>query len=203
MRQLVAVDELRVAEDARRLAEEFPHRRHVLAHLRYELRKGFEGAEGVVVGFRKELHPSRTGKVPEGLQHVLPVLAALVQEHAGEGVGNAEIRIRLQQFQHQPVRGQVALLRHLAEHRAVLVPVEVLRLPAADIPDPQVAEAVGLVDLEVERDQRGHGSGGRRGERNPRNPKKPRKPRNLLSLDSLESFRQMLHCRTIGMFMNG
>src|SRR3989338_7761829 len=108
----------------------------MLAYLQDEFFGRLDACEAVVIGFREKLDSAGLGEAPEGLQNVRSPFAALIEERAGDGIRNGEIRMRLQEFQHESVCWEVALLGHFPEHRPVLLVVEIPRLAHADFRDP-------------------------------------------------------------------
>jgi hypothetical protein len=148
--EVVVVDQLRVAEDARFLAEEFLDALAVKFDLGAEFFAGVEEGEGVVIGFVEELDAAGLVQFMETVEDFGSGFGELFEGDAGDREGDAEAAVVLPDVvQKHPIGGEVALLSDLFDQLGVLEVVEIMLICVEDaVP----SESEGLVDLEVKAD---------------------------------------------------
>jgi hypothetical protein len=145
-RQVVVVDQLRVAEDPRLLSEQLPHQPPVRVDLAAELLARVQERERVVVRLAEELDAAGVAQPLKALEHLRRRLADLLQRGAGDRERDAEAALVLADgVEQRLVGGEVAGAGHLATQLGVLRLVEVVTVGVENaIP----AEPERLVDLE-------------------------------------------------------
>ncbi len=155
--ELIAHDELGVAEDAGRLPEPAGDRLAMQRHLLLELLEVCESREAVGVGLREQLDASSVHQQLELLQRLGGVVRQLVDERPGQGQRDLEAPPRVaHQLPQQSDGGHVALVRDAADDGAVARVVEEVGI-RADVEQASLLEAVRLMNLVVDADVR-HGS---------------------------------------------
>ena len=148
--ELVRVDELGVAEDLRRHAEDLLHALLVEVDLRVELRAGEEERERVVARLADEFARARVDEALQRVDDIGRPQLELRERRARDRVRAAEALVMpLHEVEHHRRRGAIALVRDLAHDPLVRLVVEVERIGREDRVAPQ---PVGLVELEVEAD---------------------------------------------------
>ena len=152
---VVSVDEFRVPEGPRHLAEERPDLAPVKGDLPPELLLGKERGQGVVPGPAQKLHAARVGKPPKALQERLPPIFQLFKKHARDGAGNPEAAtVAPDEPEQGRVDRQVALHRPALEDPAALLLVEIiLRMP--DVEEAVLLQPKRQVGMETQ-NNRGH-----------------------------------------------
>ena len=120
-----------------------------------ELGFGAQRSQGVVIGFGQELDAAGGGQRLEAVENLRAEALELVQGGAGNGIGNLEFALMfLDEFQHELVHREIALLRDTACNRAVGEVIIVMGI-LADIEKSVQAQPHGLMDLEIQTDALG------------------------------------------------
>ena len=149
IRDIVVVDELRVAEGRGRDVEVFLHEAVVLIDLGPELVHGEEKGQGMGVGLGKHFHAARVHELLEALEHVRRELHHLIDEDAGEGEAHLEGAVMpLYLAVEKVVHGQVALLGHLAHDGTVRL-VILVNMVVTNVEEGIMTQTVRLMDLEI------------------------------------------------------
>ena len=147
---MVGVDELGVAEDLGGLTEVLLDQVSVHVDLVIELVLGVEEREGVVVGLGDELAATGLGELDEEIEDIGGELLPLLDDGAGDGVGDAEVAlVSFDEIKHELGGRSVALVGDLLGDLAVGVFVEV---EGVRVEDRVGLEPVGLMDLKIEDD---------------------------------------------------
>lgn len=148
--ELVGVDELGVAEDLWGLPEVLLDELGVHVDLGVELVLGVEERQGVVVGLGDELAAPGLCELNEEVEDIGGELLPLLDDGAGDGVGDAEVALVLfDEVEDELGCWAVALVGDFFGDLAVGVFVEV---EGVRVEDGVGLEAVWLVDLEIEDD---------------------------------------------------
>ncbi len=110
--------------------------------------------ERVVIGLREQLDRPSGGQPPEARDQVRRVALHLLERGAGDRVGRPEAALgALNELLDERVHRPVALVGDLAKHRLVERAVKVLGI-SSDVEHAEAAQAMRLMDLEVEADAR-------------------------------------------------
>src|SRR5262249_28905607 len=126
---VIAVDQLGIAEYPRRLSEKMLDESAVFFDLTAEFSLIVKGGKRVVVSLSQEFNTARGGQLLEGLQRFRGIFLHLLDGNAGHGKRDAKFSaVLLDQFQQQSIGWQVTLLRNLLENHTVAVIVEVIVL---------------------------------------------------------------------------
>src|SRR5690348_9329188 len=104
MRQVVVVDQLRVAKNPRLLPEQLLDQLPVLLHLRPELLARVEKRQRMVIRLGEELDAAGLVQLVKQLQHVRRILTELLEDHAGKAEGNTKTAVELANVIEQDLR---------------------------------------------------------------------------------------------------
>ena len=151
---IVAVDQLGVAEHVRHDAEMLLDEIVMHGDLGLELLGIEERGQRVRVGLGDDLRAAGIDERLEAVEDLGLVLGELVERDAGDRERNLELALPLlDHFQQQGVHGQVAFAGDFIKNGAVGFHV-LVEVALADVEEAVAAQAVGLMDLEIETDRR-------------------------------------------------
>ena len=96
--------------------------------------------------------PAGPGQRAERVQHVRAIPLELLDDHAGEAVGDTKAPLEsLDEIEHEPAGGSVALVGHFAADRGVAIVVKGMSAAIENGVSPQ---AEWLMNLEIEANRR-------------------------------------------------
>src|SRR5690606_3885620 len=116
----VVIDQFGIAEHDWRLVKECFDFLGMSSDLTHELLPGVEEAKRMVICFRQEFNASCFCKLLKGCNDIRAESFHLFERGSGDGVSNSKAAlVAADEFQHQPVRRQVAFVGHAVQNRAV------------------------------------------------------------------------------------
>src|SRR5438874_596872 len=148
LRQIVVVDQLGVAKDARLLVKQLLDLLAMQFDLRTEFLARIEKGQRVVISFLKEFNTPGLRQRLKCLHNLRGVMLELLKRHAGERKGHAEFPlVAFYQFQQQLARRKITLAGDFADDLGVLVIVEVMPVR---VKNAVATQPKGLMHLKVE-----------------------------------------------------